>query len=65
MIYKRGKRKLGSDGRGKKCGKRGACGKYWYKVVWEGKLVRESTKQGQRQDRAANGVGAPHFSCKR
>ena len=46
MIYKRGKCKFGSDGKCKRCGKRGVCGIYWYKFMWQGKLIRESTKQG-------------------
>jgi len=58
MIYKRGKCKLGSDGRCKKCGKRGACGLYWYKFMWQGKLVRESTKQGN--DKVARQMESAH-----
>jgi integrase len=45
MIYKRGKCKLDSDGKCKKCGKRGTCGVYSFKFMWHGKLVRKSTKQ--------------------
>src|SRR5882757_6776772 len=58
MIYKRGKCKLGSDGRCKKCGKRGACGLYWHKFMWQGKLVRESTKQGN--DKVARQMESAH-----
>src|SRR5580704_19731619 len=58
MIYKRGKCKLDSDGRCKKCGKRGACGTYWYKVQWLGKLVRESTTQGS--DKVARQMESAH-----
>jgi integrase len=58
MIYKRGKCKLDSDGRCKKCGKRGACGTYWYKFQWLGKLVRESTKQGS--DKIARQMESAH-----
>jgi Phage integrase SAM-like domain len=58
MIYKRGKCELDSDGRCKRCGKRGACGLYWYKFMWQGKLVRESTKQGN--DKVARQMEAAH-----
>ena len=58
MIYKRGKCELNSDGRCKRCGKRGACGIYWYKFMWQGKLVRESTKQGS--DKVARQMEAAH-----
>src|SRR6267143_2470261 len=58
MIYKRGKCKLDSDGKCKKCGKRGACGVYWYKFMWLGKLVRESTKQGN--DKVARQMESAH-----
>ena len=46
MIYKRGCNTKGQNGTCSKCGERGACGVYWYKFMWQGKLVRESTKQG-------------------
>ncbi len=46
MIYKRGCNKKGANGECSKCGDRGACGVYWYKFMWQGKLIRESTKQG-------------------
>jgi integrase len=58
MIYKRGKCKLDSDGKCKKCGKRGSCGVYWYKFVWQGKLIRESTKQGN--DKVARQMESAH-----
>src|SRR6266581_1850175 len=58
MIYKRGKCKLGSDGKCSKCGKRGSCGVYWYKFMWQGKLIRESTKQGN--DKVARQMEAAH-----
>jgi integrase len=58
MIYKRGKCKLDSDGKCKKCGKRGTCGVYWYKFMWRGKLVRESTKQGN--DKIARQMESAH-----
>jgi integrase len=61
MIYKRGKCKLDTEGRCEKCGKRGkrgACGGYWYKFMWLGKLVRESTKQGN--DKVARQMEAAH-----
>src|SRR6266571_7098508 len=57
MIYKRGKCKLG-DGKCPKCGKRGSCGVYWYKFMWQGRLVRESTKQGN--DKVARQMEAAH-----
>lgn len=49
MIYKRGECSLDSEGKCPKCGKRGSCGVYWYKFMWHGKLVRESTKQGSHK----------------
>ena len=58
MIYKRGKCKLDSEGRCEKCGKRGSCGNYWYKFMWLGKLVRESTKQGS--DKIARQMESAH-----
>jgi integrase len=58
MIYKRGKCDLDSAGRCEKCGKRGACGVYWYKFMWLGKLVRESTKQGN--DKIARQMESAH-----
>jgi integrase len=58
MIFKRGKCKLDSDGKCKKCGKRGACGLYWYKFAWHGKLVRESTRQ--RNDKVARQMESAH-----
>src|ERR1700719_2144735 len=58
MIYKRGRCKLGTDRKCKKCGKRGACGVYWYKFMWIGKLVRKSTKQGN--DKVARQMESAH-----
>jgi integrase len=58
MIYKRGKCKLDSNGRCKKCGKRGACGSYWYKFMWQGKLIRQPTKQGS--DKVARQMESAH-----
>jgi integrase len=58
MIYKRGKCKLDAEGRCEKCGKRGTCGVYWYKFMWLGKLVRESTKQGN--DKVARQMESAH-----
>src|SRR6267143_5508004 len=49
MIYKRGCNKKGPNGACSKCGERGACGVYWYKFMWQGKLIRESTKQGNNK----------------
>src|SRR5215469_15789699 len=46
-VYRRG----GCDGNGpngncSKCGKkRGSCGVYWYKFMWNGEMIRESTRQ--------------------
>jgi integrase len=57
-IYKRGCDKKGPDGTCSKCGKRGSCGVYWYKFMWEGKLIRESTKQGN--DKVARQMEAAH-----
>src|SRR5271154_3792969 len=58
MIYKRGCNRKGPNGTCNKCGLRGACGVYWYKFMWQGKLVRESTKQGN--DKVARQMEAAH-----
>jgi integrase len=58
MIYRRGCDKKGQDGTCSKCGKRGSCGVYWYKFMWAGKLIRESTKQGN--DKVARQMEAAH-----
>src|ERR1700730_11765259 len=58
MIYKRGRCKVGPDRKCRKCGKRGACGVYWYKFMWMGKLVRKSTKQGN--DKIARQMESAH-----
>jgi integrase len=58
MIYKRGCDKKGPSGTCSKCGERGSCGVYWYKFMWLGKLVRESTKQGN--DKVARQMEAAH-----
>jgi hypothetical protein len=47
MIYKRGCDKKGSDGSCSRCGKRWACGVYWYKFMWNGQLIREIYETGQ------------------
>jgi len=57
-IYKRGCDKKGPDTTCSKCGKRGSCGVYWYKFMWQGKLIRESTKQGN--DKVARQMEAAH-----
>ena len=38
---------------------------YWYKFMWQGKVVRESTKQGNDKvaRQAADGSGAPYVTC--
>jgi integrase len=58
MIYKRGQCELDADGRCPKCGKKGSCGIYWYKFMWQGKLVRESTKQSN--DKVARQMESAH-----
>src|SRR5215470_10761596 len=58
MIYKRGCDKRGPNGICSKCGERGSCGLYWYKFMWQGKLIRESTKQGN--DRVARQMESAH-----
>jgi integrase len=58
MIYKRGCDRKGPNGTCSKCGERGSCGVYWYKFMWQGKLVRESTKQGN--DKVARQMEAAH-----
>ena len=46
-IYRRGGcDKKGPNNTCSKCGKkRGKCGVYWYKFMWNGEMVRESTRQ--------------------
>src|SRR6202158_889839 len=58
MIYKRGCNKNGPNGTCSKCGERCSCGVYWYKFMWRGKLVRESTKQGN--DKIARQMESAH-----
>src|SRR5262249_14480029 len=58
MIYKRGQCTLDPGGKCPKCGKRGSCGVYWYKFMWNGDLVRESTKQGN--DKVARQMESAH-----
>src|SRR5229473_8201793 len=58
MIYKRGCNKRGPNGICGKCGERGSCGVYWYKFMWQGELIRESTKQGS--DKVARQMEAAH-----
>jgi integrase len=58
MIYKRGCDKKGPDKTCSKCGERGSCGVYWYKFMWQGKLIRESTKQGN--DKVARNMESAH-----
>lgn len=58
MIYKRGCDKKGPNHTCSKCGDRGSCGVYWYKFMWQGKLVRESTKQGN--DKVARQMESAH-----
>jgi len=57
-IYKRGCDRKGPDKTCSKCGDRGSCGVYWYKFMWQGKLVRESTKQ--RNDKVARSMESAH-----
>jgi integrase len=59
-IYKRGGcDKEGMKGTCSKCGKKkGSCGVYWYKFMWNGELIRESTKQGN--DNVARQIEAAH-----
>lgn len=58
MIYKRGCDKKGPNGTCGKCGDRGSCGVYWYKFMWKGKLIRESTHQGN--DKVARNMESAH-----
>jgi integrase len=57
-IYKRGCDKKGPNGSCSKCGERSSCGVYWYKFMWQGRMVRESTKQ--RNDKVARQMEAAH-----
>src|ERR1700681_4951792 len=65
MIYKRITcsesgtcNKKGPKGTCSKCSKRATGGAYWYKFMWQGKLVRESTKQGN--DKVARQMESAH-----
>jgi len=58
MIYKRGCDRKGPEGKCSRCGERKACGAYWYKFMWNGKLIRESTRQGN--DKVARQMEAAH-----
>ena len=58
MIYKRGCNKKGPNDTCSKCGERRACGVYWYKFMWQGRPVRESTKQ--RNDKVARQIESAH-----
>jgi hypothetical protein len=58
MIYKRGCDKKSPNNTCSKCGDRGSCGVYWYKFMWQGKLIRESTKQGN--DKVARNMESAH-----
>jgi integrase len=58
MIYKRGCNKKGPNSACSKCGERGSCGVYWYKFMWQGKLIRESTMQGN--DKVARNMESAH-----
>jgi hypothetical protein len=37
---------------------------YWYKFMWQGRSVRESTKQGNDKVAPSDGGGAQDISCK-
>jgi integrase len=68
MIYKRfscsERGTCNKKGPNKSCSKCRICterrkdGKYWYKFVWQGKLIRESTKQGN--DKVARNMESAH-----
>lgn len=58
MIYKRGCDKKGLNNTCSKCGERRSCGVYWYKFMFKGTLIRESTKQGN--DKVARQMEAAH-----
>jgi integrase len=58
MIYKRGCDKKGPNGSCTKCGDRGSCGVYWYKFMWQGQLIRESTHQSN--DKVARNIESAH-----
>src|SRR5437588_9141191 len=58
MIYKRGCDKEGPNGTCSRCGERRSCGSYWYKFMWQGKLIRESPKQSN--DKVARQIEAAH-----
>ena len=41
-----------------KCGEHRTAGVYWYKFMWNGKLIRKSTKQGN--DKVARQMESAH-----
>jgi integrase len=57
-IYKRGCNKNGPNRTCSVCNERGACGVYWYKFMWKGKMIRESTRQGN--DKVARQMESAH-----
>jgi hypothetical protein len=61
-IFKRGGcDENGPSGVCSKCGKRGkrgSCGVYWYKFMWNGEMIRESTRQ--KNDRVARNMESAH-----
>ena len=65
MIYKRTAcskggtcNRKGAKGACDRCGERRTDGIYWYKFMWHGRLVRESTKQGN--DKVARQMESAH-----
>jgi len=62
MIYKRGCDKQGPNKTCSRCGRKQGqphkCGPYWYKFMWQGKLIREPTMQGN--DRVARQMESAH-----
>ena len=38
---------------------------YWYKFMWNGDVIRESTRQGKSDYRSQHGIGAQNSACQR
>lgn len=46
IYLRRGCDTNGPDGTCSRCGKKEACGVWWFKIKWQGRVIRQSTKVG-------------------
>lgn len=46
IYLRRGCDTNGPDGTCSRCGKKEACGVWWFKIKWQGRIIRQSTKVG-------------------